>query len=610
MSSSTDVTLQFSAELKKVPGILSVTPTAVAWVPNVPGTMDRQSQNLNRAIAMFASKPTSPRISLKITFKDDIPSGGLTFTFTSPTSSSDRTAVQDHLIPYITANRAASAPTPAGPSTPLTGSTPGTPSAVAKGKRKADGTPDAPVRTQGLEFKIRRRVLEKNPNLKLLHRELVLGGQIQEEEFWDGREALLHAEEMEYAQRPGRPSRLLDDLKKVESGPVVLNITKELTREIFEEFPVVQDAYAKFVPGVSISEAEFWSRYFTSQLWEQHRASVRKSTAEEGAKRRDPIFDQYLEEPDWDAQPKHAPSDQIERFLDLSATEEDHGEAITVRDVTMQAGRERSSLPLMRRFNDHSQKLLRAGRDPSRLSESTLPEDVNIYNEIDLEDLHSPAASGTITLRVRDEPNRKDGKEKGLLPGKTPEELASLAQIETRRILNWTPDLSSVSLQPPAGGWQANRLASTSTGDEAQQAEAYEKYAAQRDGQSAAIQVVKDMYVASNLERVELPPIPDELLHQIRSCHNAATEFLRQYYSATLPNPSNPNLTPAAVSARSTRATKMAQYLRGTEAKVNAVVHTAQIAGVDPERVRAVMSCTVGAVRLALVREERRKGFS
>jgi len=30
----------------------------------------------------------------------------------------------------------------------------------------------------------------------------------------------------------------------------VLNLSKELTREIFEEFPVVQDAYAKFVPGV------------------------------------------------------------------------------------------------------------------------------------------------------------------------------------------------------------------------------------------------------------------------------------------------------------------------------------------------------------------------
>ena len=76
---------------------------------------------------------------------------------------------------------------------------------------------------------------------------------------------------MAYAQKPGRASRLLDDrfdldsgrktqtstggtgvgLKtKADTGPIVLNLSKELTREIFEEFPVVQDAYAKFVPGV------------------------------------------------------------------------------------------------------------------------------------------------------------------------------------------------------------------------------------------------------------------------------------------------------------------------------------------------------------------------
>lgn len=48
-----------------------------------------------------------------------------------------------------------------------------------------------------------------------------------------------------------------------------------------------------------ISEAEFWSRYFTSQLWERHRASVRKSANDEVTKKKDDIFDQYLEEPDW-----------------------------------------------------------------------------------------------------------------------------------------------------------------------------------------------------------------------------------------------------------------------------------------------------------------------
>jgi transcription initiation factor TFIIH subunit 1 len=48
-----------------------------------------------------------------------------------------------------------------------------------------------------------------------------------------------------------------------------------------------------------ISESEFWSRYFQSQLWERHRASVRKTANDDVAKRKDDIFDQYLEDPDW-----------------------------------------------------------------------------------------------------------------------------------------------------------------------------------------------------------------------------------------------------------------------------------------------------------------------
>lgn len=151
---------------------------------------------------MFASKATSAKVSLKITFRDDIPAGGLLFTFTSAKAGDDRTAVQDTLIPYITANRSApngvtpaappAAPSPAAvagpsgekkrkaydPSTP-TDTAPGTPSAVAGAGAR---------RPQTQLGKIRLRVLRKNPTLKMLYTELVLAKEITEEEFWDGRE--------------------------------------------------------------------------------------------------------------------------------------------------------------------------------------------------------------------------------------------------------------------------------------------------------------------------------------------------------------------------------------------------------------------------------------
>lgn len=274
--------------------------------------------SLTHTPVMSATKMDSPRVSLKLVFKEDVPVGGLLFTFTSANKIADRQAVQDLLIPFVSANRASGSGSPA-VSVPASvaatpaASTPGTPSSVAKGKRKADALdPEAKSRT----YDLRKSLLKKNSTLSHLHRQLVIGKLISEEEFWEGREAILRAEELAESQRPGRPSRLLDDrfvsapkdpkkiqggtgrgLKKVESGPVTFNLTKELIREIFEEFPVVQDAYAKHVPR--ILDTDFWARYFSSRLWEQHRASERKTAADEGTRKKDDIFDLYLEDPDW-----------------------------------------------------------------------------------------------------------------------------------------------------------------------------------------------------------------------------------------------------------------------------------------------------------------------
>jgi transcription initiation factor TFIIH subunit 1 len=119
------------------------------------------------------------------------------------------------------------------------------------------------------------------------------------------------------------------------------------------------------------------------------------------------------------------------------------------------------------------------------------------------------------------------------------------------------------------------------------------------------------MHVASNAEDAVLPPLPNAILEQMRSCHNAATEFLRQYWSAILP--AAPGALGAGTQAhspqvRAARATKMARYLEGTEGKVNAIVTTAEIARVDPDRVRAAMAPTLGAVSVALRREKLRTG--
>ncbi|WWC89097.1 uncharacterized protein L201_004015 [Kwoniella dendrophila CBS 6074] len=652
---------RFDVDFKKIPGTLSVTSTHIAWVPKEQGAMDRQNQAMERAINMLASKAGSKSISLKILFRDDIPSGGLLFVFSNLKSrEDDRKSVQDILIPFVAANKNPQPPqAQAGSNANGNTSTasepviqPSTSAAQAvvsanqnKGsKRKADeisssggNTPNnvnSPSVTANLspaaraqrkkEYKLRQKVLEKNPTLRMLHRELVIGKQITEEEFWDGREALIQAEEMAYAQKPGRASRLLDDrfdldagrkgkstggtgvgIKTQENGPIVLKLSKELTREIFEEFPVVQDAYAKYVPG--ISETEFWSRYFTSQLWERHRASVRKSAVDESSRKKDDIFDQYLEEPDWNIQPRQNMPDDVERFLDLAATEEDHGESITVRDVTMQAGRERSALPLIRRFNDHSKKLLRAAdanRDRSALDDSLYGSGIDLYNEIDLPDLRGPAQDNTITLDVQEasEMADKQGEEgdSGVLPGKSEEEIHAIATESTKILQNFKPNFSVICLPNP-GHHTTESDGTTEVNPE------YQAFAEQRDAQAAAYHVVKDLHVRANAEVAINSPFPEQLHEQMKSCHNAATEFLRQYWSSILPSQLGTLGNSLSKQQKEDKAIKMIGYLKSTENKVKAIIETGVILGFDPERVRKAMAPTVSAVQIALAREAKRR---
>jgi transcription initiation factor TFIIH subunit 1 len=181
----------------------------------------------------------------------------------------------------------------------------------------------------------------------------------------------------------------------------------------------------------------------------------------------------------------------------------------------------------------------------------------------------------------------------------------AIAEQQANHLQEWRVDFSEVSLvNPVSSGDRESGL----TTEQARQAE---RFRAQRDGQAAAMMVVKELHLASNAENAInsesltriLPsshadlaphcaaPFPDAILEQMRSCHNAATEFLRQYWSAVLPTPTGAlgagsNTTTAA--SKAAKAEKMARYLRSTDSKVNAVVHTATIAGFDPARVRAV----------------------
>lgn len=142
---------------------------------------------------------------LKIGLEND--SNGHNFTFTSPVALAERESFKAQLTTIISNNRAAreagalQSPQTSAPPAPSSANgaahrapapTPSRPSTSRA--ESVSSTRGTPVNDPVHDFRIRKKVLVKTPELAALHRELVMSGQITETEFWEGRE--VHAQQM------------------------------------------------------------------------------------------------------------------------------------------------------------------------------------------------------------------------------------------------------------------------------------------------------------------------------------------------------------------------------------------------------------------------------
>ena len=136
---------------------------------------------------------------LKIGLEND--TNGHNFTFTSPNALTERETFKSQLTTIISNNRAAReagvlpSPQTSVPAVPSSANgaahrapapSPSRPSTSRA--ESVSSTRGTPVNDPVNDFRIRKKVLVKTPELAALHRELVMSGQITETEFWEGRE--------------------------------------------------------------------------------------------------------------------------------------------------------------------------------------------------------------------------------------------------------------------------------------------------------------------------------------------------------------------------------------------------------------------------------------
>ncbi|TCD69832.1 RNA polymerase II transcription factor B subunit 1 [Steccherinum ochraceum] len=420
------------------------------------------------------------------------------------------------------------------------------------------------------DFRIRKRVLMSSPELAALHRELVIAGHITEAEFWDGREHLLQAQRAAESQKKGKSGQLVDPRPQTVDGEVKIVITPQLVHDIFEEYPVVAKAYSDNVPN-KLNEAEFWKRYFQSKLFNAHRASIRSSATQHVVKD-DPIFDKYLEKDDDELEPRSTREERVDIFIDLGATLEDHGDTGNEKDVTMQAGKQRAVLPLIRKFNEHSGRLLNTvlgepAAKRRRIDAGTANEEH--YEQIDLEDLHDVQSSAGVILDMQDRQRYFEGRSADTRQAAEKSDVPAAIREARDNAQGWSSRLNSFRLE-------------------------------KKGGEAALLRMTEN--VSARLEvKQRKNDIPEAILRQMTTCQTAANEFLRQFWLAIYPPPTEVVTASAANSAqKAAKAAKMIGYLEKTGEKVDAIVRSAQADGVNATKVQVGMKPVVDAVEKAL----------
>ncbi|KAF9586571.1 RNA polymerase II transcription factor B subunit 1 [Lunasporangiospora selenospora] len=361
---------------------------------------------------LFVNAESAEKVKLRIV--EIKPDTSHNFVFPSTTAVKERNDFKDGISTVLQQRQqrtlnSSNAPTPTASgvspaSSPAVSdvSAPGTPRLIAQARMGGGALRKGPIGAgHSAELKVRFELLKQNKELAALHKDLVMGKHVTEEEFWETRKHLLRNKTVMDQQQKGQSSAWLDLKPETgESNDVKYVMTPQVIHSVCQQYPSIKRAYDTYVPD-KLSEAEFWKRYFQSRFF--HRSRSGRGANEPD----DEIFDKALEEDEAETKsaPKRIRLDHINKLVDLSTTEEDHFESYTTPDSTMAAGKTKESkeaMPLIRRFNRYAQRVLNStvGLPKKQTSEGLNMNGVE--RAMLLEDLQGQKEVTRITLDIQD----------------------------------------------------------------------------------------------------------------------------------------------------------------------------------------------------------------
>ena len=265
------ITTQAPSQFRKRPGAVFLTSKRLAWVPQG-GLAPTVSVLHNDIKNLFVNAEGSAKVMIKIVeVKPDTSHG---FIFTSSAALAERDAFKDGISGILATRQAlanANGTSTGGGagSSPSTGASPTMSDASAPGTPRMGAGSGAGGMRRGLngsgpsaEMKLRFALLKQNKDLAMLHKDLVMGKHVSEEEFWETRKHLLRNQAVMDHQQKGQSSAWLDLKPETgESNDVKYVMTPQVIHSVCQQYPSSK-FYIRLI-GVHLLDMIYFDRFVT-----------------------------------------------------------------------------------------------------------------------------------------------------------------------------------------------------------------------------------------------------------------------------------------------------------------------------------------------------------